>query len=65
MFNNLDNYLNNYCDTLKQAQADQKIEVEKKSQLTSNLDALFSESDKKLLQTDTYLQRTNNLMEDK
>ncbi len=65
LFNNLDNYLNNYCNTLKQAQEDQKIEVDQKSQLTFNLDALFSESAKKLRQTEMYLQRTNNLMEDK
>ncbi|MEA5593745.1 dynamin family protein [Rivularia sp. UHCC 0363] len=65
LFNNLDNYLNNYCDTLKQAQEDQKIEVDQKSQLISNLDALFSESGKKLRETEIYLQRTNNLMEDK
>ncbi len=65
LFNNLDNYLNNYCNTLKQAQEDQKIEVEKKSQLTSNLDALFSESAKKLRVNETYLQRIKSLMEDK
>ncbi len=65
MFNNLDNYLNNYCDTLKQAQEDQKIEVDKKSQLTFNLAALFSESAKKLRETEIYLQRTKDLMEDK
>ncbi|WP_414619900.1 dynamin family protein [Calothrix sp. CCY 0018] len=65
LFNNLDNYLTNYCETLKQAQEDQKIEVEKKSQLTSNLNFLSSESAKKLRETDTYLQRTKDLMEDK
>ncbi len=65
LFNNLDNYLNNYCDTLKQAQEDQKIEVDQKSQLTFNLDALFSESAKKLRVNETYLQRTKDLMEDK
>ena len=65
LFNNLDNYLNNYCDTLKQAQEDQKIEVDKKSQLTFNLDALFSESAKKLRVNETYLQRIKSLMEDK
>lgn len=65
LFNNLDNYLNNYCDTLKQAQEDQKIEVEKKSQLTYNLNALFSESAKKLRVNEIYLQRIKSLMEDK
>jgi hypothetical protein len=61
-FNNLDHYLSNYCDSLKQAQVAQKLSLDQKKTLVSALNCLASEAIEKLKKANSKLEYTKNLM---
>ena len=61
-FKELDSYLNNYRDTLIQAQKDQKTQAEEKEQLVSELNSLALEALEKIRKAITYLEYTGDLM---
>lgn len=54
-FTELDGYLNNYCNTLIQAQTDQKIKTEEKENLVSKLHCLETETSQKIKKVNGYL----------
>lgn len=54
-FTELDGYLNNYCNTLIQAQTDQKIKTEEKENLVSKLHWLETETSHKIKKVNGYL----------
>jgi Dynamin family len=64
-FNELDKYLSNYCDTLIQAQKDQKFQAEEKEQLVGELDSLALEANEKIRKADGNLKKTSDLMRNK
>jgi hypothetical protein len=57
--------LSNYCDTLTQAQKDQKFQAEEKEQLVSELDSLALEANEKIRKADGNLKKTGDLMRNK
>lgn len=61
-FNSLDNYLSNYCDSLKQAQVAQKLSLDQKETLVSALNSLASEATEKIKKANSKLEYTKNLM---
>jgi GTPase SAR1 family protein len=60
-FDELDRYLSNYYNSLRQAQADQKLSLDQKEKLVQELNALVPEAIALLKQADTYLEATANL----
>ncbi|UKO98679.1 dynamin family protein [Nostoc sp. UHCC 0870] len=64
-FAELDSYLNNYRDTLLQAQQDQKKQTEERQKLVSELKSLQTEASQNIEKADSYLQRTSDLIRDK
>lgn len=64
-FKDLDGYLSNYRDSLKQAQKDQKLKAEEKDKLVNELKSLVPDATEKIKRADAYLERTNHLIVDK
>ncbi|VXD15632.1 conserved hypothetical protein [Planktothrix serta PCC 8927] len=60
-FDKLEDYLGNYKDTLKQAQADQNLNLEKQEKLKEDLESLLGEAKKYIEKVDESLDRTNQL----
>ena len=58
----LDQYLRNYRNSLKQAQQDQQLSLEAEKQLVGTLNYLVPETTAKLKKAETYLERTNYLL---
>ena len=58
----LDRYLQNYRDSLKQAQQDQQLSLEAEKQLVGALNYLVPETTAKLKKAEIYLERTNYLL---
>lgn len=61
-FNDLDRYLTNYRDSLKQAQKDQNLSIEGKKQLIEVLNSLVPQIKEQIEQADNYLEYTEGLM---
>ncbi|HEY9604917.1 MAG TPA: dynamin family protein [Allocoleopsis sp.] len=61
-FNDLDRYLSNYRDSLRQAQEDQKLSLDEKGKLMGELESIGSQAMEKIKKTDTYIKRINELM---
>lgn len=61
-FNNLDEYLGSYRDSLRQAQESQKFDSERKQQLMQTLESLVPEADQQIRQTEIYLEQTDKLL---
>ncbi|OUL17481.1 dynamin family protein [Nostoc sp. 106C] len=61
-FAQLDSYLNNYRNTLIQAQKDQKIQAEAKEQLVTELNSLKNEASKQIQKAQGYWEYTVELM---
>jgi len=64
-FNELDNYLSNYCTILIQAQKDQKIQTQEKDKLVRELNFLETEASKQIKEAEVYLEYTSDLMRSK
>jgi hypothetical protein len=64
-FNELDRYLSNYRDSLRQAQEDQKLSLDEKGKLMGELESIGSQTMEQIKKTDTYIQRTAQLMQGK
>ncbi|HEY9874027.1 MAG TPA: dynamin family protein [Candidatus Obscuribacterales bacterium] len=64
-FDELDGYLGNYCDSLRQAQSDQKLSLEQKEKLVGELTALVPEAIAQLKMTDDYIAYINHLRVDR
>lgn len=62
-FNCLDEYLCNYRDSLRQAQEDQKLNLEDQQKLTQDMLTLSSEADGFIQSVDRYLKRTENFLD--
>ncbi len=60
-FDNLDRYLSNYCESLKQAQLDQQLSIDQKEKLVSELLALVPNAIAHIKQAETYLEYTKQL----
>ena len=60
-FNELDSYLSNYRDSLKQAQVDQKLSIEGKAKLIETLTSLVPEVKEHIKKADNYLKLTEEL----
>jgi flagellar biosynthesis/type III secretory pathway protein FliH len=61
-FNELDHYLSNYRDSLRQAQQDQRLSLDEKGKLMGELESIGSQSMKQIKRTDIYIKRINELM---
>ncbi|HEY9599085.1 MAG TPA: dynamin family protein, partial [Cyanophyceae cyanobacterium] len=61
-FDGLDDYLRNYRDSLRQAQADQQLSLDEKKELVEQLKSLVPEVNEQIKQSDTYLERTERLI---
>jgi hypothetical protein len=61
-FENLEHYLSNYRDSLRQAQADQKLSLDQKEKLVGELGSLVPEASAQIKKADDYLEYTNHLM---
>ncbi|MBD2185471.1 dynamin family protein [Planktothrix sp. FACHB-1355] len=61
-FNDLDRYLSNYRDSLKQAQEDQKLSIEGKGKLIEALNSLVPQIKEQIKNADNYLKYTDNFM---
>lgn len=55
-FAELDSYLTNYCNTLIQAQTDQKIQTNEKEKLVNNLHSLETQTSQKINKVNGYLE---------
>lgn len=64
-FDDLDIYLSNYRESLIQSQQDQKLQVEEKEKLVTELDYLFSEAKEKAKKADARLQYAGDLIRKK
>ncbi len=64
-FEELDGYLRNYRDSLRQAQADQQLSLDQKEKLVGELSSLVPETTEKIKKADAYLEYTNHLMANK
>ncbi len=64
-FNDLDIYLSNYRESLIQSQQDQKLQVEEKEKLVTELNYLFSETKEKTKKADASLQHAGDLIRKK
>ncbi|HBE34444.1 MAG TPA: dynamin family protein, partial [Cyanobacteria bacterium UBA11368] len=61
-FNDLDRYLSNYRNSLRQAQADQKLSIEGKEKLKKGLNSLIPQVNEQIAQANSYLEHTEELM---
>lgn len=61
-FNELDHYLSNYRDSLRQAQQDQRLSLDEKGKLMGELESIGSHSMEQIKKTDIYIKRINELM---
>ena len=61
-FNDLDAYLNNYRNSLKQAQEDQKLSIEAKTKLIQALNSLVPEVKEQVKKADGYLKYMQELV---
>ncbi|HEY9650597.1 MAG TPA: hypothetical protein V6C95_08035, partial [Coleofasciculaceae cyanobacterium] len=61
-FDGLDDYLRNYRDSLRQAQADQQLSLDEKKELVGQLKSLVPEVNEQIKQSDIYLERTERLI---
>jgi hypothetical protein len=61
-FNDLDHYLSNYRDSLRQAQQDQRLSLYEKGKLMGELESIGSQSMEQIKRTDIYIKRINELM---
>ncbi|MFB2937494.1 dynamin family protein [Aerosakkonemataceae cyanobacterium BLCC-F154] len=61
-FNDLDGYLNNYRNSLKQAQVDQQLSIEAKTKLIEALNFLVPEVKEQVKKADSYLQYMQELV---
>ena len=61
-FNDLDHYLSNYRDSLRQAQQDQRLSLDEKGKLMGELESIGSQSMEQIKRTDIYIKRINELM---
>jgi hypothetical protein len=61
-FNDIDYYLTNYRDSLKQAQQDQRLSLYEKEKLMGELESIGSQSREQIKKTDIYIKRINELM---
>lgn len=61
-FKDLNVYLSNYCDSLTQAQKDQKLKVEEREKLVAELSYLLLESKIKIQNSNAYLQFTSDFI---
>ncbi|OKH40848.1 dynamin family protein [[Phormidium ambiguum] IAM M-71] len=61
-FNDLDTYLNNYRNSLKQAQVDQQLSIEAKTKLTEALNSLVPEVKEQVKKADAYLNYMEELV---
>ncbi len=61
-FNDLDRYLSNYRNSLRQAQADQKLSIEGKEKLKKALNSLIPQVNEQIAQANSYLESTEELM---
>lgn len=61
-FNDLDRYLSNYRDSLKQAQEDQKLSIEGKGKLIEALNSLVPQIKEQIKNADNYLKYTDKFM---
>lgn len=64
-FKELERYLNNYCDSLKQAHKDQKLSLDEKASLVRNLNSLVSDANKNIKKADAYLEYTDHFIANK
>ncbi|HEY9296550.1 MAG TPA: dynamin family protein, partial [Phormidium sp.] len=62
-FNDLDSYLTNYRNSLKQAQVDQQLSIEAKTKLIESLNSLVPEVKEQVKKADSYLRYVENLSE--
>jgi hypothetical protein len=62
-FNCLDEYLCNYRDSLRQAEKDQKLNLQDQKKLTDDMLSLSSEADGFIQSVDRYLKRTENFLD--
>lgn len=61
-FNDLDTYLTNYRNSLKQAQVDQQLSIEAKTKLIEALNSLVPEVKEQVKKADTYLNYMEELL---
>jgi GTPase Era involved in 16S rRNA processing len=61
-FKGLDDYLRQYRDSIRQAQQDQQLSLEKKTELTQKLSTLIPETSEYLKKVDVRLKHTKSLM---
>lgn len=61
-FNDVDHYLSNYRDRLKQAQVDQKLSMDEKKKLLDSLNGLVPKIKEEIAKADNYLKYTENLL---
>lgn len=65
IFNDLDIYLSNYRESLIQSQQDQKLQIEEKEKLVTELNYLFAEAKEKAKKTDARLEYAGDLIRNK
>lgn len=63
-FENLNQYLTSYQDSLKQAQHDQRLSLEQKGKLGEEFNAIYTESLNATEKVETYLKYTTSLIKD-
>jgi hypothetical protein len=61
-FNNLDCYLTNYRDCLRQAQEDQKLSLDEKGKLMGEFESINSQALEQIKKVNIYIKHTNQLM---
>jgi hypothetical protein len=61
-FNNLDSYLSNYRDSLRQAQQAQKLSLQQKERLIADIKSIDSEAKKQIKTSDIYIQQTDDIV---
>lgn len=64
-FEELDCYLRNYRDSLRQAQSDQKLSLDQKEKLVEELTSLVPEASLQIKKADDYLKYTDHLIANK
>ncbi len=64
-FGSIDIYFCDYRDSLKQAQADQQLSLDRKDELVEELSSLLLETSEQIKTANKYLERTKFLMRDK
>ncbi|MBW4575902.1 MAG: dynamin family protein [Aphanothece sp. CMT-3BRIN-NPC111] len=61
-FEDMDGYLRNYRDSLRQAQSDQKLSLGEKEKLVGELTALVPEATAQIKEADAYIEYTDHLL---